>query len=145
MEIRATLRPGANGTRGLLKEYGEQLVCVRCRYDRARRKRYKTVELIIEDKYWLPEVRVPAERRVYLRLDCGERELRELVKQAGGYWNPDKKAWSPPWGKVLELGLEQRVLDQDFAFQFQDMHPGVLYMEITYLLPIVGRCAHYVQ
>ncbi len=33
MEIRATLLPGQKGTRQLLKLYGDQLVCVRYRYD----------------------------------------------------------------------------------------------------------------
>ena len=41
MEVRSKLRPGENGTKTLLKQYGEQLVCVRYRYDRQRRKRYK--------------------------------------------------------------------------------------------------------
>jgi len=116
MDIRATLKPGANGTKGLVREYGEQLVCVRYRYDRVRRKRYKTVELIIEEKDWLPDTLIPAERRVYFRIGYGERELRELVKQSGGYWNPDRRAWQLPFRKVLELGLERRILEEDFAF-----------------------------
>ncbi|MEZ5541966.1 MAG: hypothetical protein R3F42_07975 [Pseudomonadota bacterium] len=89
---------------------------MRYRYDKARCKRYKTIELIVEEKDWLPGVRIPAQRRVYFRLGCGERELRDLVKQAGGYWNPERMAWNLPYGKVLELGLEQRILDEDFAF-----------------------------
>lgn len=111
MKIRATLKPGANGTRGLVREYGEQLVCVRYRYDRARRKRYKTIELIIEEADWLPGVLVRPAQRVYFRIGYGETALREQVKQAGGYWNPDKKAWHLELRKVLELGLEERILD----------------------------------
>jgi hypothetical protein len=116
MEIRATLKPGVNGTLALTREYGEQLVCVRYRYDKSRRKRYKTVELIIEEKDWLPETLIPSERRVYFRIGYGEGELRQLVKQAGGYWNPDRKAWHLSFGKVLELGLEARILDEEFRF-----------------------------
>ncbi|GMQ87779.1 MAG: hypothetical protein BMS9Abin08_0987 [Gammaproteobacteria bacterium] len=44
MDVKATLLPGANGTKALLREYGDQLVCVRYRYDKKRHKRYKTVE-----------------------------------------------------------------------------------------------------
>ena len=44
----------------LLKQYGEQLVCVRYRYDQKRRKRYKTVALIADEKDWLPETRISA-------------------------------------------------------------------------------------
>jgi len=34
MEVRATLLPGQDGTKQLQKLYGEQLVCVRYRYDK---------------------------------------------------------------------------------------------------------------
>src|SRR5713226_1277422 len=49
MEIRLTLRPGMSGTKKLLARYGERLVCVRYRYDRATGRRVKTAELIVED------------------------------------------------------------------------------------------------
>ena len=42
MDVKATLLPGANGTKALLREYGDQLVCVRYRYDNKKHKRYKT-------------------------------------------------------------------------------------------------------
>lgn len=48
MEVKATFKPGENGTKRLLQQYGDQLVCVRYRYDRAKQRRYKTVELIVE-------------------------------------------------------------------------------------------------
>ena len=65
MEVKTKLQPGQNGTKALLKEYGDQLVCVRYRYDKAHHKRYKTVELIVEEKDWIPETLVPATKRVY--------------------------------------------------------------------------------
>jgi hypothetical protein len=52
--VRTTLRPGQKGTRELLKSYGDQLICVRYRYDKARGKRYKTVELIVDEQEWMP-------------------------------------------------------------------------------------------
>ena len=66
MVVRCKLKPGENGTRALLKEYGE-------------------------------------------------RELREVVKEAGGYWNPDKKAWHLAYRKVIELGLEKRFIDSELC------------------------------
>ena len=54
MEIRLTLRPGMAGTKKLLERYGERLVCVRYRYDRATGRRVKTAELIVEDVAWAP-------------------------------------------------------------------------------------------
>ncbi len=113
MHVKTKLLPGENGTKGLLKQYGEQLVCVRYRYDKARSKRYKTVELIIDEKDWLPQTNIPATRRVYFRIGYGETELRELVKQAGGYWNPDKKAWHLEYRTVIRLGLEKRIIDPE--------------------------------
>jgi len=116
MEVKSKLRPGENGTKTLLKQYGEQLVCVRYRYDKHRRERYKTVELIIDEKDWIPDTLVPADSRVYFKIGYGEMELREQVKLAGGYWNPDKKAWHLECRKVIELGLEQRIIDPEIPF-----------------------------
>jgi hypothetical protein len=39
------LKPGKKGTKQLLTQYGDRLVCVRYRYDAQRKKRFKTVEL----------------------------------------------------------------------------------------------------
>ena len=116
MEIRATLSPGQNGTKSLLKQYGDQLVCVRYRYDKARQKRYKTVELIIEEKDWIPNVVIPTEKRVFVRTDFNEPDLRERVKAAGAYWNPKKKAWHVRYLTALELWLERRIIDKDPDF-----------------------------
>jgi hypothetical protein len=44
---RLKLKPGQKGTKALVEQYGDALVCVRYRYDEASRTRIKTVELII--------------------------------------------------------------------------------------------------
>lgn len=41
-----TLKPGDNGTKKMGAKYGWKLVKVRYRYDREKKLRYKTVELI---------------------------------------------------------------------------------------------------
>lgn len=110
MEVKATLVPGEKGTKALLQQYGDALVCVRYRYDKQKHKRYKTVELIVDEKDWRPNVICHPDRRVYLRIAFGEAELREQVKQHGGYWNPDKKAWHLGYREAIELGLEQRII-----------------------------------
>ncbi len=43
-----TLRPGDKGTKKLIEKFGDQLLCVRYRYDHLEQVRYKTVELVIE-------------------------------------------------------------------------------------------------
>jgi len=112
MEIKTTLTPGQKGTKRLLEQYGDQLVCVRYRYDKLRQKRLKTVELIVDEQDWVPGHHIPADKRVLLRIEYGESELRELVKANGGYWNPEKKGWQLSFHKVLNLGLENRIIDE---------------------------------
>ena len=50
MEVRATLKPGLNGTKKYLQQYGDQLVCVRYRYDKSKKKRQTTLELIVDEQ-----------------------------------------------------------------------------------------------
>lgn len=116
MEVKATLAPGQNGTKLLLKEYGDQLVCVRYRYDKARQKRLKTVELIIDERDWIPGVTIPTDKLVGVKIGFGETELRERVKKSGGYWNPEKKSWMLSFHKVLQMGLERRMVDGKLGF-----------------------------
>ena len=54
METRVTLRPGEKGTKALVAEHGQRLICVRYRYDPNARMRYKTVELVVEQVPWEP-------------------------------------------------------------------------------------------
>jgi len=105
MQTLLTRKPGQKGTKELLLKYGEQLVCVRHRYDEQRRRRLKTVELVVEEREWMPE-----ETRVLVRVAWGEKELGIKVKRAGGVWLPERKLWELPYGKVVELGLEERMV-----------------------------------
>ncbi|MCW8956955.1 MAG: hypothetical protein OQL09_08735, partial [Gammaproteobacteria bacterium] len=50
MDIKKTLHPGDMGTKRLLAQYGDQLVCVRYRIDKLSQKRFTTVELIVDEK-----------------------------------------------------------------------------------------------
>ncbi len=59
MLIHTVRKPGEPGTQKLVARYGERLVSVRYRYDPAKGKRYKTVELIVAEEDWRP----PAESR----------------------------------------------------------------------------------
>lgn len=109
---RRKLKPGQAGTRKLLAEYGEKLVCVRYRYDAANKRRIKTIELAIEEKPWEPPApKIPLRQIMRLRITYGEVVLRNLVKAAGGKWNPEKKVWEMPYHEVLRLGLVERIVD----------------------------------
>lgn len=54
MIARLKLKPGQKGTKKLVAEHGDALVCVRYRYDEASSTRFKTVELIVEKKHGAP-------------------------------------------------------------------------------------------
>jgi hypothetical protein len=54
MRTRLHLKPGQKGTKQLLAQYGDRLVCVRYRYDAQRKTRFKTVELIVAQRDWDP-------------------------------------------------------------------------------------------
>ncbi|QTA91774.1 Uncharacterized protein dnm_078480 [Desulfonema magnum] len=58
MNIRRNLKPGQKGTKKLAEIYGDSLVCVRYRYDEKRKKRLKTVEIIIDETDWKPREKI---------------------------------------------------------------------------------------
>ena len=116
METRLRLVPGQNGTKKLLARYGERLVCVRYRYDAARKVRHMTVELIVETTPWAPNRRNPRrepEDLVAVRIGFSETDLRERIKAAGAIWRPRQRMWEVDWKKVRELGLQGRAVVQD--------------------------------
>ena len=53
--VRLSSKPGQPGTKSLVAQYGERLVCVRYRYDAQKRRRFKTVELIVDSRSGVPE------------------------------------------------------------------------------------------
>ncbi|MBM3131254.1 MAG: hypothetical protein FJ009_21855 [Chloroflexi bacterium] len=111
MTTRLTLKRGQKGTKRLLAEYGDALVCVRYRYDAQKKKRYKTVELIVEAIDWRPLPKRPkADAIAAIKVNWGEAELGRRVKQAGGKWNPQKKVWELRYDQVVKLKLEQRIV-----------------------------------
>jgi hypothetical protein len=95
----------------LREQYGEQLVCVRYRYDETTKQRWKTVELIIEQSAWEPPTaQRPDDARVALRVAASERDVRQQVKAVGGKWNPKAVVWELPYGQVVALGLVERIV-----------------------------------
>lgn len=85
MRIRLHLRPGQKGTKQLLAQYGDRLVCVRYRYEAERKKRLKTVELLVAERDWEPPPpRFTKDQLVALRVAFDELAVRGQVKQAGG-------------------------------------------------------------
>ena len=114
MRVLLHLKPGQRGTKKLWEQYGDRLVCVRYRYDVETKKRYKTVELIIEARDWEPPPpRRKATTRVKVRVNISERELRQHVKRAGGKWNPQQQVWELRYDQVVALGIEGRIVEEE--------------------------------
>ena len=106
------LRPGQKGTKQLLAQYGDRLICVRYRYDAQRKKRFKTVELLVAEGHWEPPPpRFPPDQVVDLRVSFADAAIRDRVKRAGGTWNPDRKIWQLRYDRVVALGLTRRIVD----------------------------------
>src|SRR5262245_49885436 len=113
MRTLLNLKPGQKGTKQLLTQYGDRLVCVRYRYDAQRKKRFKTVELIVAERAWEPpRPRFAADTLVGVCVGFAEVELRDQVKQAGGKWNRTCKVWELCYEHVPVLKLEARTVEE---------------------------------
>ncbi len=123
MLVKTVRRPGQKGTENLVKQYGDKLVCVRYRYDVLRCKRYKTVEIIINETDWEPaEDLIPPKPSelmpnkfsvmAYVKIDYHEKALQHKIRQIGGHWNAQEKLWRAPKTEVLRLGLKNRIVEK---------------------------------
>ncbi len=100
--VRLHLKPGQKGTKQLLAQYGDRLICVRYRYDAQRKKRFKTVELLVAERDWQPRApRFAPHQTVELRVAFAEVAVRNRVKQAGGTWNPERRVWQLRYDRVV--------------------------------------------
>lgn len=109
--VRLHLKPGQRGTKQLLAEYGDRLICVCYRYDTQHKKRLKTVELLVAERDWEPPgPRFAHDQIVGLRIAFAEVEVRDRVKRAGGAWNPERRIWQLRHDRVVALGLKARIV-----------------------------------
>ena len=92
-KVRLHLKPGQKGTKGLLAQYGDRLICVRYR---------------VWDP---PRPRFARDQIVGLRIAFAEAAVRDRVKQAGGTWNPERRVWQLRYDRVIDLGLSRRIVD----------------------------------
>jgi hypothetical protein len=111
MKIKRTLVPGEDGTKKWVEKYGDNLVCVRYRYDEEQNKKITTVEIIVNvgDKQRKKQ-KIPVNKKIGIRVYYGERETAALVKAAGGRWNRFSRVWELPYKEVIALGLEKRIV-----------------------------------
>ena len=111
LRTKLTLRPGQPGTRKLVEQYGERIICVRYRYDQTTKKRFKTVELIVEEVDWIPRPRPRAATDiVHIRVDYPEQTIRDSVKLLGGTWHAPTRTWRIAYGATVALRLTDRIV-----------------------------------
>ena len=111
--VRLHLKPGQKGTKQLLAQYGDRLICVRYRYDAQQKKRFKTVEILVAERDWEPpRPRFAHDQTVALRVAFADVAVRAQVKQAGGTWNPERRVWQLRYDRVVALGLNGRIVDE---------------------------------
>ena len=112
MKTKRVIRTGKAGTKRLQKLYGDQLICVRYKYDYTRNRKYKTIELIVEDKEWAPKDNDPYLKKVRkFKLYFNEVNLRQKVIACGGIWNNTGKYWELDLRNIIKLNLEKRIVD----------------------------------
>ena len=113
MRTRFHLTPGQHGTKQLLTPYVDRLVCGRSRDEAQRKKRFKTVELLVAERDWEPpRPRFAQDQIVGLRVAFADMAVRDRVKQAGGTWNPERRVWQLRYDRVVALGLHGRIVDE---------------------------------
>ena len=81
---------------------------MRYRYDASRKKRIKTVELVVAESDWEP--RFAPDEIVSLRVAFTDVAIRKRVKHAGGVWNPARTVWQLRYDRVVTLGLRRRIV-----------------------------------
>ena len=116
MIARLKLKPGQKGTKRLVAEHGDALVCVRYRYDEQKGLRYKTIELIVESKPWTaPAPQFADTDLVPVYIGFADTTSREIAKTAKGRWDPDQKLWLIKYGSIKGTDLEKHIILDAFS------------------------------
>lgn len=113
LRVRPHLKPGQKGTKQLLAQYGDRPICLRYRYDADRKRRLKTVELVVSERDWQPLRRPFAQDQIVDgRVPFADVAARGRVKKAGGTWNPEPRVWQLRYDRVVALGLHACIADE---------------------------------
>ena len=127
MDVRKTLQAGQQGTLKWQQRFGAKLLNVRYRYDDEGKKRYTTVEIIVEEKDYIhspvnkcytrenpgPTKAVKTGLDVYIRVGYQELDIRMQIKKAGAKWDAQRRLWQINRSTAQSLGLENRIVNCD--------------------------------
>jgi len=121
MKTRVILKPGQKGTKRLVEQYGDALVCVRYRYDAKAHKQYKTVEIILSETEWTPPpARYPDGTLVSLKIGINETALQNQAGAVGGRWDKEQQVWLVPYGCIAGTKLEKFIAVETTADAIND-------------------------
>ena len=111
MKTRVNLKPGQKGTKKLVEQYGDALLCVRYRYDAKAYKKYKTVEIIVSESEWTPPpAKYPDGELVPLKIGINETVLQNQLRAVGGRWDKYQRVWFAPYGCIAGTKLEKFIV-----------------------------------
>jgi hypothetical protein len=102
------LAPGKPGTQRLLERFGATLVCVRYREAAnldGTKQRLTTVEIVVDERRVKPKTAL-------VRIGYGETRVRQVVKDAGGTWEAERRLWRLPLRSIKQLHLEARIVPE---------------------------------
>ena len=110
MKAYAHLKPGQDGTKRLMEEYGDRLLCVRYRFDETRGVKLKTVEIIVDEKP-LHAPRCKDDDVVPVRVAYDEAELRQQLRALHARWDGERKLWYLRYGLIRGTPLVERLAE----------------------------------
>ncbi len=113
MKTYTHLKPGQNGTKRLVDQYGDKLLCVRYRYDEIRHVKMKTVEIIVDEKPCKPPLRYQDQDMVEVVVPFSDKDLRDRLRAVHGRWDPEERLWRVLFGSIKgDIQLTERILKQ---------------------------------
>lgn len=113
MKAHTHLKPGQKGTRRLMEQFGDRLLCVRYRYDEIRQVRMKTVEIIVDERPLNPGLQHRDKDIVAVMVPFAMVTLRDRLKAAGGRWDPEDKIWRVRFGAIRnDTELVERIMKE---------------------------------
>lgn len=110
MKAYAHLKPGQDGTKRLLEQYGDRLLCVRYRFDESRGVKLKTVELIVDERP-LTAPRFKDGDLVPVHVGYDEKELRQQLRAMRARWDTERKLWYVRYGSIRGTPLADRLVE----------------------------------
>lgn len=118
MKVTKTIRNNQSGAKRFKRQWGDNLIAVRYRYDSVHNELVTTIEIEVDrrpapQKGICQRAYLTAKRSEIVALAIGfhENELRHRVKQAGAKWSKVGKLWLISRNTAISLGFKDRIVE----------------------------------